>query len=133
MAGQVAVPLVEGVWVYAQADYEEPIRLMEPVLHPISGVGGSNAQHEVFIDTLQDAYLRTERYQDADAMLRKSMEAGTTPRDYLRLGRAQLGLGRIEEASTSLREAVQRWPDADPSSPELATIGRLTEQYALDL
>jgi tetratricopeptide (TPR) repeat protein len=121
-AGAVGVKLVEGAWAFAQGDYDAAIALMAPVIGRIAGVGGSNAQHEVFWDALIEAYLRTGRFEDAEAVQRSRLDPRPTVRDEFRLGRAQLGAGRPKEAAVHLRRAAERWRDADGDSPEVAAV-----------
>jgi len=122
VAKNVGTPLAQGAWAFAKGDYAEAIRLMAPAVGGLEAVGGSNAQHEVFWDALIEAYLRTERYAEAESLQASRLEPRATVRDLYRLGRAQIGNGKMKEASASLREAARRWQAADPDSPEFADI-----------
>ena len=124
-AVEVGLPLVEGAWAFAREDYDAAIRAMAPAIGRIEGVGGSNAQHEVFWDALIEAYLRTERFEEAEALQRSRLDPRPTVRDLFRLGRAQLGAGRREDGIANLRRAAEGWRDADPGSPEIAAIEEL--------
>lgn len=124
----VGLPLVEGAWAFARGDYDETIRLMAPAIDRIEGVGGSNAQHEVYWDALIEAYLRTERFAEAEALQHSRLDPRPTGRDLFRLGRAQIGVGKLEEGTASLRRAADGWRDADPGSPEVAAINELLER-----
>lgn len=121
-AAEVALPLVEGAWAFARGDYDAAIRHMEPAISGIEGVGGSNAQHEVYWDALIEAYLRTGRFNEAEALQQKRLEPMATVRDLFRLGRAQIGCGKAEEAASNLSRAADRWQGADDDSPEVAAI-----------
>lgn len=121
-AAEVALPLVEGAWAFARGDYDAAIRHMEPAIAGIESVGGSNAQHEVYWDALIEAYLRTDRFAEAEALQRKRLEPMATARDLFRLGRAQIGGGKAEEAVSNLNRAVERWQGADEGSPEIGAI-----------
>ena len=89
-------------------------------------MGGSNAQREVIEDTLVEACLRAGRFDQAEALLRKRLGRRPSARDYLWLGRAQAGRGRTEDAAVSLGAAQTGWATADPDSPELRTLGRIS-------
>ena len=127
-AVEVGLPLVEGAWAFAREDYDAAIRAMAPAIGRIEGVGGSNAQHEVFWDALIEAYLRTERFDEAEALQRSRLDPRPTVRDLFRLGRAQLGAGRREDGIANLRRAAEGWRDADPGSPEIAAIEALLDR-----
>ncbi len=127
-AVEVGLPLVEGAWAFARGNYAETIRLMAPAIDRIEGVGGSNAQHEVYWDALIEAYLRTERFADAEALQGSRLDPRPTVRDLFRLGRAQIGAGKLEDGAANLRQAADGWRDADAGSPEVAEIHQLLER-----
>ena len=127
-AVEVGLPLVEGAWAFAREDYDAAIRWMAPAIGHIEGVGGSNAQHEVFWDALIEAYLRTERFAEAEDLQRTRLDPCPTVRDLFRLGRAQIGAGELEEGTGNLRRAADGWGDADPDSPETAAIDELLKR-----
>ncbi|MGE3935278.1 MAG: hypothetical protein AB7F67_18595 [Rhodospirillaceae bacterium] len=129
-AGAVGLPLTLGAWAFAQRDYEGAIRHMAPAIERIAAVGGSNAQHEVFWDALIEAYLRTGRFAEAEALQRRRFDPQPTARDHLRLARALRGAGRRDEAAQSLRRAAAGWTDADPDSPEAAAVHDLLSETA---
>ena len=129
-AVEVGLPLVEGAWAFAQEAYDETIRLMAPAIPRIEGVGGSNAQHEVYWDALIEAYLRTDRFAEAETLQRSRLEPRPTVRDLFRLGRAQIGAGKLEEGTANLRQAAEDWRGADSGSPEVAAIDQLLERFA---
>lgn len=123
-AGPVVLPLVQGVWAFAQGAYDESIRWIEPIAEQIIRIGGSNAQREVFEDTLLEAYLRAGHYAKAETMLRQRLGRRASARDWFWLGRAQMGDGQLESARISLKEAQQRWAAADPATTELTALER---------
>jgi tetratricopeptide (TPR) repeat protein len=123
-AGSVVLPLVRGIWAFAQGAYDEAIQWIEPIADQIVRIGGSNAQREVFEDTLLEAYLRAGRYVQAEALLRLRLGRRPSARDLFWLGRAQIGSGRMEDARISLQEAQHRWADADPEAAELIALER---------
>jgi len=89
-AGDGVVDLVEGIGAFARRDYEEAVRLLEPVAGQVIRIGGSHAQREVFEDTLLEAYLRTGRGAQAEALLRERLERRPSPRDERWLERARI-------------------------------------------
>ena len=126
-AVEVGLPLVEGAWAFARGDYGAAIGHMAPAIGHIEGVGGSNAQHEVFWDALIEACLRTGRFAEAEAVQKSRLGPRPTIRDLFRLGRAQLGLGDLDEAEGNLRRAAEGWRDADSGSPEIAALDALLQ------
>jgi tetratricopeptide (TPR) repeat protein len=123
-AGEVVPRLAEGILAFSEGDYARVIELIEPYTEQIVRVGGSNAQREVFEDTLLEAYLRTERFEQAEALLRRRLARRHTPRDAYRLGRVLAATARAEAAADSLRAARDGWATADPGSPEVQAVDR---------
>ena len=128
LAREVTLPLVQGISAFAHEDYDEAVRLIEPVFPELTRLGGSHAQREVFEDTLLEAYLRAGQFDKAEDLLRTRLSRRTTPRDMYWLGRAQAGNEQRDQASTSFSEASQGWWDADPASPEIAALQQLAER-----
>ena len=133
LAGEVTLPLVQGIDAFAHGAYDEAVRLMAPLfdtprLDQLARIGGSHAQREVFEDTMLEAYLRAEQFDKAEAMLRARLQRRASVRDLFWLGRAQVRSGQPEAAWASLHEVTQRWQDADPGSPERTTLNRLATQ-----
>jgi tetratricopeptide (TPR) repeat protein len=123
-AGPVVLPLVQGIWAFARGAYDEAIRWIEPIADQIVRIGGSNAQREVFEDTLLEAYVRAGHYAPAEALLRQRLGRRPSARDLFWLGRAQLGNGQLDNARITLQEARQRWAEADPEAEELTALER---------
>jgi hypothetical protein len=133
LAGEVTLPLVQGINAFAHGVYSEAVRRLEPLftaprLDQLARIGGSHAQREVFEDTLLEAYLRAEQFDKAEAMLRTRLQRRDSVRDLFWLGRAQARSGQHEAARASLHEVTQGWQDADPGSPERTTLTRLAAQ-----
>ena len=133
LAGEVTLPLVQGIGAFAQGSYDEAVRFMEPLfgeprLDQLSRIGGSHAQREVFEDTMLEAYLRAEQFENAEDMLRARLKRRSSVRDLFWLGRAQASTGQPEPASENLQVASQMWEDADSTSPELIALNRLAEK-----
>ncbi len=80
-AGSIVLPLVQGLIAFVSEDYEAASTLIESVAGEIVRVGGSHAQREVFEDTLLVAYLRSGRYEAAEALLRERMDRRPSGRD----------------------------------------------------
>lgn len=126
LAGEVTLPLAQGVGAFAQGDYNEAIQLLEPTLDQLTRIGGSHAQREVFEDTLVEAYLRAERFDKAEDRIRTRLKQRASARDTFWLGRAQASSGQADAASASLDEATRRWHNADADSTELASLTSLS-------
>jgi len=88
-ASEVVPALVEALAAFARGDYESAVQHLEPVADQVVRVGGSNAQREVFEDTLLQAYLRAGRYTQAESLLRKRLARRPSVRDTLWLQEAQ--------------------------------------------
>jgi len=125
IAGPIVLPLVEGIAAFGRADYQTAVRKLEPLTGEIVQLSGTNAQREVFEDTLLEAYLRVGQFDRAEVLLRKRLNRRSSTRDYLWLGRAQVGTGRADEARQSLQAARARWFGSAADSPELAALERL--------
>jgi tetratricopeptide (TPR) repeat protein len=117
-AGCVVLPLVQGIWAFAQGAYDEALQYIEPIANQIVRIGGSNAQREVFEDTLLEAYLRAGRYAQAEAILRQRLSRRPSARDTFWLGRTHLGRGQLADARIRLQQAQQLWANADPEAEE---------------
>jgi len=87
-AGACVIDLIEGAAAFARRDYEAAVRLLEPVADQVVRIGGSHAQRELFEDTLLEAYLRTGRNEQAEALLRARLDRRPSARDVRSLERA---------------------------------------------
>jgi hypothetical protein len=121
----IVLPLVQGIAAFAQGEYAQSARLLEPVCPQLVRIGGSHAQREVFEDTLLEAYLRAEQFDKAEAMLGERLQRRASVRDTFWLGRVQTGQGRRAQAQASFDTVAQGWRDGDPTSPEMTTLHRL--------
>lgn len=119
-AGEVVIDLVLGLDAFARGEFDETVRLIEPVADQIVRIGGSHAQRDVLEETLLVACLRAGRLERATALLCARLDRRPSTRDLFWLSRAQAGLERWPAADESEREALRRWQDADPDAPELA-------------
>jgi hypothetical protein len=88
-AGPVALAIVDAVAAFAREEYAAAVDRLEPLRGEIVRAGGSNAQREVFEDTLLEAYLRSGRFEQAAGFLSARLARRPSERDALLLGRAQ--------------------------------------------
>ncbi|HEV8438361.1 MAG TPA: tetratricopeptide repeat protein [Methylomirabilota bacterium] len=79
---EVVVPLLEGLHAFARGDYASAARRIEPIQDRIVEVGGSNAQREIFHDTLLAAALRADREDRAEALLKRRLAKRPNPGHY---------------------------------------------------
>jgi pentatricopeptide repeat protein len=64
-------------------------RTLEPLSGELVRIGGTNAQREVFEDTLVEAYLRACEFDKAESLLRRRLSRRSSARDLVWLQRAQ--------------------------------------------
>ncbi len=120
MDAEVTLPLVRGIEAFARGDYDETVKLIEPVAPQMVRAGGSQAQRQVFDETLLQAYLNAEMYERAENMLRQRLEHRHSARDFFWLAEAQQATGDATAATTSRENARTAWAGADTDAPELA-------------
>jgi tetratricopeptide (TPR) repeat protein len=130
VAGEVALPLLQGMVAFRAGDYEQTVRLIEPIEARIYQVGGSKAQREVFHDTLLEALLRSGRFAAAEARLRERLDRRPAPRDFYRLGQARAEAGDAAGADDLLGRALDGWLEADDDAPEPPVARRLRTNVA---
>lgn len=94
-AGEMVIPLAEGVEAFAAGDYERAVERLEPIAGEVVRIGGSHAQREVFEDTLLEAYLRSGRVERAKAMLEERLDRRPSPRDERWMARLPGGEDRV--------------------------------------
>ena len=119
---EVVLPLAQGIEAFAQENYTESVRLMEPVFPQLIRVGGSHAQREVFEDTMLEAYIRAEQFEKAENMLRGRLQRRESVRDTFWLGRVQSARGQTTEAHSSFSRATTGWEAANLDNPELNAL-----------
>ena len=131
LAGEVTLPLVQGINAFVHAQYSEAVHFMEPLFGQdasygqLARIGGSHAQREVFEDTMLEAFLRAEQFDKAEGLLSQRLKRRETPRDMFWLGRAQERNGNHGRAGASIEGAQKGWQDADPGSQEMAALSGL--------
>jgi pentatricopeptide repeat protein len=89
VAESVVLPLAYGIQAFARGAYEDTIRLLEPLAGQLVRIGGSDAQREVFEDTLLEAYFRAGRFEQAESLLRRRLSRRGSARDAVWLDRAR--------------------------------------------
>jgi tetratricopeptide (TPR) repeat protein len=123
-AGSLVAPVIEAMQCFAYGQYAEAVAGLEALHDQLVALGGSNAQRDVFEETLAEAYLRAGQFDQAEAFVRERLGRRTTARDLFRLGRAQRARGE-EEAESSLSEARELWAGADEDAPEIQELASL--------
>ena len=126
VAGSVTASLAAGIGAFARGQYDDAVRLLTPIAGEIVRIGGSNAQREVFEETLLEAMLRSGRFDEAEALLRRRLGRRESGRDNFWLGRVYAGRGETALAAEQRRAGAQLWPTADADAPELAAGGNVT-------
>lgn len=87
--GEIVPTIARAARAFADAEYAEVVRLLEPRMDDVVRIGGSHAQREVIEDTLIEASLRGGDYGRAKAMLEERVDRRPTPRDTNWLARAR--------------------------------------------
>lgn len=134
LAGEVTLPLVQGINAFMHGQYGEAVRFMELLFGQdatygqLARIGGSHAQREVFEDTMLEAFFRAEQFDKAEGLLIQRLKRRETPRDMFWLGRAQESSGNHEGAGASIQGARKGWEAADPGSQEMGALTRLAEK-----
>ncbi len=124
LADTVARPVVEALWAFGAGDYAAAAEQLSAVRGELVCLGGSNAQRDVFEETLVEARLRAGHTEQALALLQERLERGPAARDLLRWGRAQSARDALDEAQSALRSARELWAAADGDSRELQRLQR---------
>ena len=125
LAAEVTLPLAQGISAFAQGNYSEAVRLLEPQMKQLERIGGSHAQREVFEDTMLESYIRAEQFDKAREMLDERLSRRSSVRDTFWLGRSQAAAGDAETAKSTIGDALGRWQAADQASPEISNLTEL--------
>jgi hypothetical protein len=80
-AGPVVAAIAEAVTDFARGEYGGAVDRLYPLREQVVRVGGSNAQREVFEDTLLEACLRAGRYDQARPLLEARLDRRPSERD----------------------------------------------------
>lgn len=121
-AGIVVAPVVQALSSFAEGDYESAAGGLSDVRELLVTLGGSNAQRDVFEETLVEARLRAGQTEEAMILLQERLDRGPTPRDLFRWGRLQTAKGELAEAKASFRRARELWADGDAAAPEMRAL-----------
>jgi tetratricopeptide (TPR) repeat protein len=96
---EVALPAAKGMVAHAQADWQQAIVLLKPVLPQLWAIGGSHAQRDLFEQIYLDALLQAEQYSEAAALLQKRK---SSQRHRMSVEQAQ-GMERSRAASRGVQ------------------------------
>ncbi len=129
-AGDVVAPVVEALAAFGQGDYESAAKGLADIRELLVSLGGSNAQRDVFEETLVEAHLRAGHTEAALDLLRERLDRGATARDLFRWGRARTAQGDLQEARIAMQRAVELWQDGDSASPERRALEAMLEAAA---
>lgn len=80
-AGPVVPAICRAALAFAEGNYAECVRLLEPVAAEAVRVGGSGAQREIVQDTLLVALMRSGQAEKARALLDSRLHRRPSPRD----------------------------------------------------
>ena len=126
-AAEIVAPVVEALFEFAAGDYGAAADRLSAVREKLVALGGSNAQRDVFEETLVEAYLRAGRSDEALTLLNERLERGATARDLFRLGRAKSAREELDDAAAAFRRAAAIWSEADSDHPEVQALQSLRE------
>ena len=80
-AGPVVIAISRATHAFAEGDYAECVRLLEPVAADVVRIGGSHAQREIFEDMLLVAHLNCGHRDAALAILDRRLHHTSSARD----------------------------------------------------
>jgi len=89
--GSSAIGLCRGIRAFAEGDNDNAIRILEPLMPEVVRVGGSNAQRELWEDTLIVACLRGGRGDKAAKIIANRLHRRPSARDETWSREAQQG------------------------------------------
>jgi Tfp pilus assembly protein PilF len=79
--GAFLIALYRGIHAFAEGDYEDAVRVLEPLMAEVVRIGGSHAQRELCEDTLIVACLRAGRAEKARALIDNRLHRRSSRRD----------------------------------------------------
>ena len=100
LAAEITLPLVRALGSFGTGDYQETVKLLEPISGQLVRIGLSHAQREVFEDTLFEACLRAEQFNKAESLIKARLWRRDSARDMFWLARAQAGNEQPKPEST---------------------------------
>ena len=125
LSREMTLPIALGASAFVAGDYDTAADLMGPTYPMLARIGGSHAQREVFEDTLLEAYIRADRYEEAKTMLDERLSRRSSVRDTYWMGRleAEAVQGNPEASRQLLAQARSAWaPTADQAAAELQRL-----------
>jgi len=99
--------LCKGMIAYCRGDFDGAADLIYPIRDHIWHIGGSNAQREVFHQTLASAFIKAGRFAEARAFLVPAIEKTPTTGLLQNLGNALAGLGDNDGAQEAQARALE--------------------------
>ena len=88
------LPLIYGTLAFAEDDYHQAVRYLDPIIKHVGCVGGSDAQNgKLFWQTYLKSLIGAHRYGDAEALLHQM----TSGRNLTRLERKWISECHWEE------------------------------------
>jgi hypothetical protein len=91
--GAFLIAFYRGIRAFAEADYQEAIRVLEPLMPEAVRIGGSHAQRELCEDTLIIACLRAGQEQKARSLIDNRLHRRPSRRDVAWRRQADLFAG----------------------------------------
>ena len=79
--GPSLIALYRGIRAFAEGDYNEAVRVLEPIMPEIVRLGGSHAQRELCEDTLIVACLRAGHAEKARTLIDNRLHRRPSRRD----------------------------------------------------
>ncbi|WP_085726696.1 tetratricopeptide repeat protein [Pseudomonas sp. R37(2017)] len=80
-AGSVVPAVCHALQAFANGNYADCARILEPVAHEVVRIGGSGAQREIVQDTLLVSLMRAGEAEKARALLDRRLHRRPSPRD----------------------------------------------------
>lgn len=108
------------LWEFAAGDYAAAADRLSAVRDQLVALGGSNAQRDVFEETLVEAHMRAGRGDEALSLLDQRLARGASGRDLFRLAETRSAKGELDAAKEALARAADAWPGADPAAAQPA-------------
>ena len=120
----IVAEVATALWEFAAGDYAAAADRLASVRELLVALGGSNAQRDVFEETLVEAQMRAGRGDEALALLGERLARGASGRDLFRLAEVRSAKGELDAARQALARAAESWPAADPAAPQPAAALR---------
>ena len=120
----IVAEVATALWEFAAGDYAAAADRLAAVRELLVALGGSNAQRDVFEETLVEAQMRAGRGDEALALLGERLARGASGRDLFRLAEVRSAKGELDAARQALARAAESWPAADPAAPQPAAALR---------